>query len=67
MVFAFKGEVLTQDGKATSRIVHEFVAESLPDLLDQVTAFLRGCGYPVGQLTEADEPAEQETPLRQEN
>lgn len=58
MVFTLQGKVVTQDGKTTSIVTHEFVAGSLPDLLDRVSEFVRGCGYSVTSLTEADEPAD---------
>jgi hypothetical protein len=58
MVFTLKAEIQTQDSKPTDRITHEFVAEDLHMVLDRMSEFLRGCGYIIGQLTEADEPAE---------
>lgn len=64
MVFTLKGSVLTQDGKATSIVTLEFVAEDLQTVLDRMSEFLRGCGYHVGYLNEADEAAETDnTPL----
>ncbi len=56
MVFTLKAEVTTQDGKPTVRTTHEFVADDLHQALDQLSLFLRGCGYSVGYLTDADEP-----------
>lgn len=68
MVFTLKGEVQTQDGKPTSIVTHAFVAQSLPDLLDRMSDFLRGCGYSVGYLVDSDEPADaNQEPLLPEN
>jgi hypothetical protein len=66
MVFTLKAEVVTQDGKAISRNTKEFVADDLHSALDSISEFLRGCGYSVGYLTDADEPADAHlTPLVQ--
>jgi hypothetical protein len=57
MVFTLQAKAVQQDGKTTDIITHEFVADSLPHLLDRVSEFLRGCGYPIGYLSDGDEPA----------
>lgn len=62
MVFTLQAEVTGQDGKVVDRTTKVFVAGDLHSVLDRVSEFLRASGYPVGYLTDADEPSEQDDP-----
>lgn len=37
--------IIDSNGKVENRVTHTFNGESLPEILDQLTYFLKGCSF----------------------